>query len=378
MNKTIQLFGVVNLPQMESAALQVLRSGSIGSGPNVAQFESGLAALIGREHVVSTVDMTSALQLALHLAGVRAGDEVLTGAFACMSTNAAIGQCGAVPVWVDVKPHTVEIDEHDLAAKISDKTRAVVLYHVAGYPGPAREIAALCRARGIMLIEDCNNALLAMRDNEQVGTHGDFAVYSFYPNRQINTTEGGALVCKSAESAARARRLRRFGIDATTFRSAVGEISPASDIAEIGWAFTMNNLCAGLGLAQLDSVGERLARTRANAAALGRLVGAIAGVSLIRLSAVAEAAYWVLLIEVDRRDAVLAHMKANGVHVSSLHYRNDRYSGFRQDHAGTSLPNTTYLQDHVLALPCGWWLSDADLTAIATALARAVAASGAP
>ena len=369
--KTIPLFGVVKLPEMEAAALEVLRSGRIASGDYVAKFEAGIGQIIGQSNVVSTVDMTSAIYLALHLAGVSKGDEVLTTAFACMSTNAAIAQCGAVPIWVDVNPNSIEIDLNDLISKISTKTRAVILYHVAGYPGPAKELAALCQERGVALIEDCDNALYASREGAPVGSHGDFSVYSFYPTRQINTTEGGALVCKSADMAARARKLRRFGIDSSTFRNAIGEINPSSDIPEIGWAFTMNNLCAALGYAQLPTAHGRVLKTQENAAKLTQLVGNLKAVRVVPVAPDSIPAYWGLLLFVNNRDAVLTSMKQQGVMASCLHHRNDTYTGFGVG-ASHHLPNTTYLQDHILAIPCGWWLSDQDLADISKALCSAV------
>jgi dTDP-4-amino-4,6-dideoxygalactose transaminase len=320
------------------------------------------------------VDMTSAIFLALHMSGVSKGDEVLTTAFACMSTNAAIAQCGALPVWVDVKSHSIEIDLDDLISKVSIKTKAVILYHVAGYPGPAEELAALCKERGIAFIEDCDNALFASRNGVPVGSHGDFAVYSFYPTRQINTTEGGVLVCKRADMATRARKLRRFGIDSATFRNAVGEISPSSDIPEIGWAFTMNNLCAALGYAQFPTAQSRVLKTQNNAAKLMQLVGELKGVRVVPVELDSLPAYWVLLLFVDNRDAVLTSMKQQGVMASCLHHRNDTYTGFHAD-ASHHLPNTTYLQDHILAIPCGWWLVDGDLEAVANRLASAASAA---
>jgi perosamine synthetase len=329
--------------------------------------------MLSQRNVVSMVDMTSAIFLALHLAGVSKGDEVLTTAFACMSTNSAIAQCGAVPVWVDVKPQSIEIDLDDLIRKVGTKTKAVILYHVAGYPGPAKELAALCQERGIALIEDCDNALFAYRDAVPVGFHGDFAVYSFYPTRQINTTEGGALVCKSDEMAVRARKLRRFGIDPATFRNAIGEISPSSDIPEIGWAFTMNNLCAALGYAQLSTAQSRALKTQNNAAKLTQLVSELKGVRVVPVVPGSLPAYWVILLFVDKRDALLESMKRQGVMASCLHHRNDTYSGFGTV-ASHHLPNTTYLQDHILAIPCGWWLVDEDLYVIAKTLTNALAA----
>lgn len=373
MQKNIALFGVVNLPEMETAALQVMRSGRIASGEYVGKFEAGFGTLIGQTHVVTTVDMTSAIFMALHLSGVNVGDEVLTTAFACLSTNSAIAQKGAVPVWVDVKPHSVEIDLEDLAAKITPRTKAVLLYHVAGYPGPARELALLCKNHGLKLIEDCDNALLAERDAEQVGSHGDFAVYSFYPNRQINATDGGALVCKNPEHATRARRLRRFGIDATTFRTAEGEVNPASDILEIGWALTMSNLCTALACAQLPSVGERISKTRANAVKLRKLLANIPGLSAVPRGDTANPVYWGYLMFADDRDKLLTYLKTNGVMASMVHFRNDRYTGFNATNH-SDLPHTNYLMDHILAIPCGWWLSDSDLDYIGATLLQACSA----
>jgi perosamine synthetase len=368
--KTISLFGVVKLPEMEAAALDVLRSSRIANGDYVTKFEEGFGQILGCPNVVSTVDMTSAVFLALYLAGVGEGDEVLTTSFACMSTNSAIAHCGAVPAWVDVQPQSVEINLDDLINKINTKTKAVILYHVAGYPGPAREVAALCQERGLTLIEDCDNALYASREGVLVGSHGDFAVYSFYPNRQINTTEGGALVCKNPDLAERARKLRRFGIDSATFRNANGEIDPSSDVPEIGWAFTMNNLCAALGCAQLPTAANRVNKTRENVAKLVQKIARLKGVQLLSVPPETQPAYWVLLLLVDNRDDILVHMRKNGVMASGLHQRNDLYTGFRAC-ALSNLPNTQQIQDHLLAIPCGWWLMDEDLNSIAIALQNA-------
>lgn len=370
MKKTIPLFGVINLPEMEAIAIDVLRSGRIAGGDYVNRFEAGISQIVGRLDVVSTSDMTSAIFLALHLAGVKSGDEVLTTAFACLSTNSAIVQCGAVPAWVDVIPQTIEIDVPDLVSKFTDKTKAVILYHVAGYPGPAKEIAKICQQRGIALIEDCDNALFAYRDGMHVGSYGDFAVYSFYPNRQINATEGGALVCKSPAMAVRARKLRRFGIDAATFRNAVGEVNPISDIPEVGWAFTMNNLCAAVAWAQLPTAASRVSKARANVKRLSRTISDLAGIRLVPVPTNAQPAYWVLLLWVNNRDVVLREMKDQGVDVSSVHHRNDDYSGFKSK-PRPNLPNTTYIQNHILAIPCGWWLTTRDLNAISVALRKA-------
>ncbi|MCU7650108.1 DegT/DnrJ/EryC1/StrS family aminotransferase [Pseudomonas piscis] len=374
MPNNIPLYGVVSLPEMEEAALSVLRSGRISGGEWVSRFELEFGKLTGHQHVVSTIDMTSALFLALHLAGVKEGDEVLTTAFACLSTNSAIAQIKAKPVWVDVCHQSVDMDLKDFERKITSKTKAVILYHVAGYPGPAKELARLCKNYNIYLIEDCNNAMFASRDSAVVGTVGDFAVYSFYPNRQINATEGGALVCRKESLAITARKLRKFGINYSDFRLPNGEINKGSDIPEIGWSMTLNNLCAAIGFSQISSLKVRHKKTLVHVEKLKFLLSDIEGLKFVPAEGDGVADFWVLLVFVEHRDAVLSNIKKYGVMASSIHQRNDLYSGFSTQEA--QLKNTEYLQNHILGIPCGWWLEDDDLESISNALRKAISAVG--
>jgi dTDP-4-amino-4,6-dideoxygalactose transaminase len=369
--KTVSLFTAINTSEMEAAAIEVMRSGRIASGAYVTAFETYLTALLGQQNIVTTINMSSAIHLALYLSEVRAGDDVLTSAFACMSTNSPIATLGARPIWVDMKANSAYIDVADFEAAITPKTKAAILYHLAGYPGPAKDIAAICKKHGITLIEDCDNALLAAIDDKLVGGFGDFAVYSFYPNRQINTTEGGALVCKNPAHVLQAKKLRRFGIDATTFRASTGEISEASVIPEAGWSIGLNNICSAIGCSQLPSVAERMQKTRANAAWLIEKLSMIPQVTLLHELPGSQSSYWALLMQVEGRDAVLEQLKSQGVLASKLHQRNDIYTCFIPSFR--NLPNTTELQRTVIALPCGWWLTLADLDHIVQAVKNALA-----
>lgn len=360
-SQSIPLFNPVRLPEMEQAALEVFRSGLIASGPGIAQFEREFEQLVGRPHAVTTSDMTGAIHLALILSGVGHGDEVATLAFSCLSSNSPIAIVGAVPLWIDVDPATMSMSVPDLERKITSRTKAVMLYHVAGYPGPARKVAEICRQRGIALIEDCNNALGAQVDGQPVGAFGDRAVYSLYPNRQINGIDGGILLCKDETEAARARKLRRFGIDGSSFRDGRGEINPASDVTEIGWSVPLNHVNAKVASSQLASLGERILRTQA----VGRqLQERLANVHNVRTVSVAtgRSAFWACLLLVSRRDELLAHLKSQGVQASILHHRNDHYTGF---HAGRAdLPGTADAMSHLIAVPSGWWLSEDDIDRI--------------
>ena len=202
MNRPINLFGVYVDESAAKLVLEVLASGQIASGAYVEKFALGLRVVAHQPNVVTVNDMSTAIQIALRLAGVNAGDDVLTTSFACMSTNAPIATAGANPVWVDVDPQTGLMDPVALERSITARSRAVLVYHLAGYPAPISQISKICKANGLKLIEDCDNALLSTLCDSPLGTFGDYAIYSFYPNRQINALEGGALSCRDPKDAA--------------------------------------------------------------------------------------------------------------------------------------------------------------------------------
>jgi perosamine synthetase len=375
MTVSIALFGVMHDTVIEQAAAYVLRSGQIASGPAVEQFRRRFGAMIGNDNVATTSDMSSAMTIALRLAGAGPGTEVISMPFACLSTNAPIAGSGTLVRWADMNPATGAIDLDDVARLITPRTRALVLYHVAGYPGPAAAAAALCRDAGIRLIEDCDNALGATIDGMPVGSFGDHAIYSFYPNRQINGIEGGAITCRSASELERAVRLRRFGIDPARFRDGLGEIDPACDVAEIGWAATMSNLNSAVARSQLDGVAFRLARTQQNAHRLAAALDGLANVRPLTILPGALPAYWVLGVHVGGRDACLAPIKAAGVAVSRLHHRNDGYSAFGP--CERRLRGVDAFTSTNLYLPCGWWLDDGAIDRVAEVVATVARTHGA-
>lgn len=365
----IPLFKPYNDSNTESAILEAIRSGMIASGPNIAKFEGAIGELLHQEYVVSTSDMTAAMLIALHLSGVTPGDEVMTSAFTCLASSSAIRKCGANPVWIDLCENESSLSIEDIEKKISKKTKALVIYHLSGYPSRTLEISDLCREHNIALIEDCNNSLYAIQDGRPVGVSGRFSIYSFYPNRQINCLEGGALVCKSSDDAARARQLRRFGIDQKSFRMVDGEINPYSDIQDIGWSASMNNVNASFGLAQMSDSHTRISSAQRNAI---KILGEIENSLTIRplpFTVSSMPSFWTLLMLSPRKKEIAAHLKTNGVQVSTLHQCNDVYTGFNAVHG--DLCNVRKFQEEIFAVPCGWWLSDQDIDKIISTLRSA-------
>lgn len=344
----------------------VFESGSLAAGAYVTAVENKCADMFSGRPVVACSDMTHALTLALQLAGVGPGDEVLTLSYNCLSSNSAIAAIGAKPVWVDIDPERASMSIDSAEAGITPKTKALVVYHVAGYPADLESLAALCQRKGLVLIEDANNAIGASINGKTLGTVGDFAVFSFYANRQVNGIEGAVLVCRDVQSAQAARRLRRFGIDAPIFRDASGEIDPAADIATIGMSAALTNVNAALALQGLEQLGDKLERTRQNAAFLRDSLHGVRGLRPVCVPATANPAYWVWLTRCDDRDRVLVNLKKLGIQCSKLHQPNHSYSGF--DAKTRPLPGTARFMEEVLALPCGWWLDEQDLRFVVDAI----------
>lgn len=344
-------------------------SGHLASGASVARLEQYFGERFAEYHAVALSDMTNALVIALRLAGVGNGDEVMTMAFNCMSSNAAINMAGARPVWIDVVPETASFDIAHARRQLNANTKAVVVYHLAGYPADMVGIRQFCDENGLILIEDANNAFGAELSGRAVGTFGDFAVFSFYANRQVNAIDGAILLCRRPLDAERARRLRRFGVDHARFRDADGEIDPACDISEIGVSSTLNNINATLALVSLTDVDSRLARSRNNVELLRKATQRL-GLTAITPVKEGKPAYWTWIVRLIDRDDVMRSLKAQGVQCSKLHYPNHNYSGFGT--TGVELRGTDLLAREMLAIPCGWWIEEAQIPQLAASIENAL------
>jgi perosamine synthetase len=356
--------------QLERAALDLLEpvfaAGQLAAGPHVPALEEAISAYLQSGSVVAMGDMTHALTLALQLAEVGPGDEVLTLSFNCLSSNSAICAAGATPVWVDIDPQRATMSVEDAKQVITKKTKAVIVYHVAGYPADLAQLRQFCDAHRLVLIEDANNAIGAIDAGQAIGSVGDFAVVSFYANRQINAIEGAALVCRDPAKADAARRLRRFGIDTKRFRGSNGEIDPSVDVPVIGMSSALTNVNAALARHGLQSLSTRLAKTRDNAALLTTLLDGAPDVASVTWASGSLPSFWTYLVLCEERDQVLTGLKSNGIDCTKLHQPNHLYSGFNA--TARELPGTASFARRALAIPCGWWLSEADIHRVAIAL----------
>lgn len=344
--------------QDEIAAVKaVLASGHLASGQAISHLEASVSARIGGRPTVAVSNLTSALQLALHLAGIGPGDDVLVQSFNCLSSTSAVTAVGARPRWVDIDPETGRLDLEDVRRAKTARTRALVVYHIAGYPADMLAVKALCNELELTLIEDANAAVGGtLAAGIPIGSVGDFAVFSFYANRLVNGIDGAALLCPDDAIAARARRLRRYGIEDSSFRDRLGQINPDADVPEIGLAVTMANVNAVLAQTHLASLDTRLDVIRENVRTVHDAIAGQDFIGAVPALPGSKPAYWACLLLSQNRDAILEQLVTAGIGCSKLHHPNHLYSGFSSE--ARALPGTMAFAATMLAIPCGAWVNE--------------------
>ncbi|MGA2569658.1 MAG: DegT/DnrJ/EryC1/StrS family aminotransferase [Terracidiphilus sp.] len=258
-----------------AAVTAVLRTPRLSLGPELEAFESELAAYHGVEHAVAVNSGTAGLHLALLTLGVGAGDEVIVPSFAFVAVANAVLQVGATPVFAEIDPVTLNLDPAAVERMIGPHTRAVVAVHTFGVPAEIDSLKDLAHRHNLVLIEDACEAIGATFDGRRVGSLGNLAVVAFYPNKQITTGEGGAVLARNPAHAARLRRLRNQGRD------------PAADwldYVEPGYSYRLPELPCALGRVQLRRIGKMLAQRRSVAARYHALLDGIPGLERPPLS----------------------------------------------------------------------------------------------
>jgi len=360
-SRNIPLFKVFLAPE---AALMprlrdVLYSGQISEGPPVEEFEKKFGAFVGvhdPERMLSFYSGTAALHIALIIAGVQPGDEVVSTAMTAEPTNLAILHAGGRIVWADVDPQNGNLDPASVAEKLTPRTRAIVAVDYGGIPAPLGALSRIARDAGVPLIEDAAHALGARWNGEVLGSHADFVMFSLQAIKHMTTVDGGMLACRDPAAAARGRLARWFGIDRRAPRTDV-------DVATIGYKYHMNNLNATIGLVQLDHIRPVIDRHIANGRWFDHALQCIPGLSPCSWDAAAEPSYWFYTVLVDRRQDFIRRLAEHGIASSLAHRRNDLHSVFAESRC--ELPGLDAFYSKMVHLPCGWWVGDADREFIA-------------
>lgn len=363
-------------PREEELVLETLRSRRLALGPRLPEFERALARRLGVEHVSAVASGTAGLHLAVRAAGVRRGDEVLTTPFSFVSSANCVVYEGAEPVFCDIDPRTLNIDPDAAAAAVGRRTAGILPVHVFGYPADLDALERLASARGLWLVEDACEALGAVHaDGVPVSGRGNLAVLGFYPNKQLTTGEGGAVVCRSAADKALIDSERNQGR---------GPDMGLLDHDRLGFNYRLSELACALGLAQLERLDELLAG-RARVAAL--YADALAAIEGLGLPAGDEGdggrrswfVYAVRLPPGADRDGVVEALRARGVeskpYLPAIHLMS--YYRERFGHREGEFPVCEEVARRSLALPFFPELTAGQVERVADALRAALDGAGA-
>jgi perosamine synthetase len=351
----------------EKYLVECIRTGWISSeGPFVRRFEEQFASRVGRKHGIAVANGSVALDTAVAALGIGSGDEVILPASTIISCAAPIVRAGARPVLVDCSASTWNMDAAQIEARITPRTKAIMVVHIFGLPVDMDPVLSVARRHGLKVIEDAAEVIGQSYRGQPCGSFGDVSTFSFYPNKHVTTGEGGMVLTNDPALAERCRSLRNLCFKA--------EQRFLHD--ELGWNFRMTNMQAALGVAQLERLDRSIAIKRRMGARYTELLQGTRGITLpVARTSYAENVYWVYgvvledAVPFDAREA-MSRLAARGIGTRPFFWPMHEQPVFRRMglFAGERHPVAERVARRGFYLPSGMALSDEQLGRSASAL----------
>jgi perosamine synthetase len=345
----------------------------------VAEFERAFARYVGASHGLALSSCTTALHLAVVLAGVGPGDEVVVPSLSFIATANVVRYVGAQPVFADVDLATQNLTPATIQAVLTERTRAVIVVDQVGCPADLDPIKAMCEPLGVQVIEDAACAAGSTYKGRPVGGNCELAAFSFHPRKLLTTGEGGMLVTSREDWSIRGRRLREHGMSVSAAERHQGGAATIEQYLETGFNYRMTDIQAAVGLVQLGRLDGLVADRREKAVRYQKLLAGLPGLvtaSDPEYGTTNYQGFWVLLptgAPVERNE-VLVRMQAAGISprrgIMASHLE-PAYRG----HPHGPLPVTVRLTEDSLILPLHHELTDADQELIVGVLADCLDAS---
>lgn len=367
----IPLFKVFMSPDAPAYVSSTLKSGYIGEGSRVEEFENVLSTYIGAD-VVTVNSGTSAIWLALDLLGVGSNSYVIASPMTCLASNIPALHLGAKVLWADVDrsgvidPVSVKNLLEGCSREQRTWVRAILFTSYGGVP-PAydrlREVAG-----HIPLVEDAAHAFGTEYKGQMTGTFADITCFSFQAIKLLTTGDGGALVGHSEKFVHDAKLKRWFGLDRSK-----GGFRCDQEVRELGYKFHMNDIAASIGLMNLPHVPTLLEQSRENALYYDEAFTTpyIESLSIPERPIMSNPSWWLYTLLVERRDEFIEEMGKLGVQCARPHSRNDTHSIFSSSEV--DLLGVKYFDDHQVAIPAGWWVNEEDREHIASSVRTVIA-----
>lgn len=339
--------------------VEVLKSGFIAQGPKVAEFEEKFAQYVGTKYAVATSSGTTALHLALLAAGVGEGDEVITTPFSFAATGNSVLYTGARPVFVDIDSQTYNLDPAQIEAAITPQTKAILPVHLYGQPADMDPIMEIAAKHDLRVIEDAAQAHGAIYKGKMAGSLGDMACFSFYPTKNMTTSEGGIITTDNKELADKCRILRAHG-EKERYQHVV-----------LGYNFRMTDIAAAIGLAQLKKLDKFNQKRIENAAYLSEHIKEIEGVKSPYVMEDVQHVFhqYTIRIENGSRDEWIQFLNENGVG-TGIHYPKPIYKQELYQELGfnDNCPEAEKAANEVISIPVHPLLKVEDLETIVQTL----------
>lgn len=333
---------------------EILISGQLTSGHYVKIFEKKLQGYIGNPYVLVTGSNTYASLIALALCGIKNDDEIIASPMACLASNQPVLNFGGKLIWADIDPYTGTLNPDEVRKKITPKTKAILHYHWGGYPGYVDEINAIGKEFGIPIIDDAIESFGSEYKGKKMGNLGtNITTFSFQTVRLPNSIDGGALVFSDEALYRKALRMRDFGIDRSSFRDELSEISPNSDISILGYNAIMNEVNALVGCRVMENTPNLLNIQRENAIIWDEYCDINHYSPLNRRKEILPN-YWIYSFLTPNQSANLISLREKGFYASKVHLRNDYYSCFGK--LDQTLKGVNQFESQQLSVPSGWWV----------------------
>jgi dTDP-4-amino-4,6-dideoxygalactose transaminase len=344
-------------PEEVSALEAVIESGWVAQGPQVAEFESRFAEAMASPFAVATSNCTTALHLALVVAGVRQGDDVVVPSFSFIATANAPTYVGARPVFADVDRATGNVTADTIEAALTQRTTAVIAVDQGGMPVDLDAIRAVCDPRGILVVEDSACGAGSLYKGAPVGAGAQLTAWSFHPRKILTTGEGGMLTSSRPDWADRARRLREHSMSVSASSRHASVLAPPEEYNEIGFNYRMTDLQAAVGIVQLGRLPQIVARRREIAATYAEALSDVEGVRLVSDPAWGTSNFQSLWLEVSpefplTREQLIEHLAADEISARRGIMASHRQKAYQGRDTGTAdLSVTELLTDNTLILP---------------------------
>jgi dTDP-4-amino-4,6-dideoxygalactose transaminase len=352
-------------PEIEEV-IATLRSGWIGTGPKVAQFEELFREYSGASYAVAVNSCTAALHLSLLAVGLKPGDEVIVPSMTFAATANAVIHAGGKPIFADVDRRTMCLDAADAEQRITGRTRAILPVHFAGRPADLQALLSLAKQRNLVLIEDCAHAIETLYQGRHVGTFGDLGCFSFYATKNLVTGEGGMVTTSNGSWASQIKTSALHGLSEDAWKRFSDDGFKHYEITQPGFKYNMTDLNASLGLHQLPRVEKNLIRRREIWESYDAAFSNLPVFLPAREDEGTRHArhLYTLLLDLERltvgRDEIQVALHrqniGTGIHYTALHlhaYYRKTFGTRRGD-----LPNTEWIADRTLSLPLSPKLSD--------------------